>query len=1055
MLMYRLPILLLYLFCVLPCSLLEAQPDNDAETIGRWYLEQRFMIADNDLDGTLDPSEIKAIQGEFAYYLNGNHYDRCDLDHDGILSKDEINQHAKEEWEFRTRSESQEIEKLKTENPGLANPDVHFLMDSPVLASKLLSNYTWTSQHADVVASLMGNRSWVSKHPALIKQFHHNFRWLTDHPNHATRFYKMKDWGSRVPELREWRRNHQSFLSAHPNWADGNTPTQLPTIVTDIELDITDNNSIGKPGALVSIPDAPSPPLPDLSNQFVLEDSIRILRAQLGQARLNAQRKEEQLQKINSRLELAESKQNTDISQMRSERQTLISTAEKQRKEIQDLNSKLQEAEERLNYYIDLSGSSSDVLREENVQLKTQKSQLEKALDQLKSQKEMLADRIKNLEEEATIPPTPASDNLPIQPTAISQGARDSLIRANNRLEQDIAELGTELLRLADEKSEVERERDTYIKRQELTNSALADKQSILHQRDSLLAVTTDQSTEIRSLNIHLQSAQGSIEDQLRTLQMKIDSVVGMNNMLSVSQAEMKQDLRRLVRENALLANEAKQVKQTPQPLMTQRSDRDSLLFETTRRQREVAMLKKELQKLQEQLNQEAMPLTAATPPPAASGTTRKEAELTRELATKTEQLENMTDKFIDMADEMQAVRSERKKLEAMKDSLLLIAQGMTKPNSTPAPAIQPAASTNKTIASQRIEIADLKRQLRQHESFADRNRIVFDSLIALTAVIPELQAGMMTVIQPADRTELSQPEVDLKRAEQKIKELEFERQKLQEQLKLTLNSSTSDKDNFESRVEVAQATIRELNTEVKKLQAKAANTQATSQANTKQESLRLEQEILKLQQQIEAQNKQLAASNQFAKERKITVLELEQQVLAHKSEIAQLSAINRTLNDKLSTDMIPQEALQDSMRYYKTKLSQINRQVSLQQKLRNNDRAEARRQIETLEHQITQLEMKQSSQTRIEEINKSRIDKIEQQEAEIKASLTSVGERENLLRQQESYIMGRLAELDTKEKRYQHLLQLEKELRLLEQQLKQHPDYEKSRNQAPPKSDR
>lgn len=1051
MLMYRFPILLLYLFCFLPCSLLKAQSDNDAETIGRWYLEQRFLIADNDLDGTLDPSEIKAIQGEFVYYLNGNHYDRCDLDHDGILSKDEINQHAKEEWEFRTRVESKEIEKLKAENPGLANPDVHILMDSPDLVEKLLSNYTWTSQHADVVASLMGNRSWASNHPNLIKQFHHNFRWLTDHPNHATRFYKMKDWGSRVPELREWRRNHQSFLSAHPGWADGKTPSQLPTIVADIELEITDNNSIGKPGALVSIPDVPLPPLPDPSNEFVLEDSIRILRAKLDQARLNSQRKEEQLQQLKSRLELATSKQNTDISQMRSERQTLISTAEKQREEIQALNSRLQEAEERLNYYIDLSGSSSDVLREENVQLKTQQNQLKEALNQVKSQKEMLANRIKSLEEQTA---TTLPANSPTQPTGISKVVRDSLIRANNRLEQDIAELGSELVRLADEKSEVERERDTYIKRQELTNSSLIDKQSILQQRDSLLTLTTDQSTEIRSLNIHLQSAQGSIEDQLRALQVQIDSVVGMNNMLSVSQAEMKQDLRRLVRENAVLASEANQGNQTPQPLMTQRSDRDSLLFETTRRQREVAMLKEELQKLQERLNQDAIPLAAATPPPAAGGFTRKEAELTRELAEKTEQLENMTDKFIDMANEMQAVRSERKKLEAMKDSLLLIAQGISRPNPAPAPTTQSAAPTPNTITSQRIEIADLKRQIRQHETFADRNRIVFDSLIALTAVIPELQAGMMTVIQPRDQ-ELSQPEVDLKRAEQKIKELEFERQKLQEQLKLTLNSSSSEKNDFESRVEVAQATIRELNTEVKKLQAKAANTQATSQANNKQKALRLEQEILKLKQQIDAQNKQLTASNQFAAERKITVQELEQQVLVHKSEIARLTSINRTLNGKLSTDMIPQEALQDSMRYYKTKLTKINRQVSLQQKLRSNDRAEARRQIETLEHQITQLEMKQSSQTRIDVINENRIDKIEQQEAEIKASLASIDERENLLRQQESYIMGRLAELDTKEKRYQHLLQLEKELRLLEQQLKQHPDYEKSRNQVPSKNDR
>jgi sulfur transfer protein SufE len=51
------------------------------------------------------------------------------------------------------------------------------------------------------------------------------------------------------------------------------------------------------------------------------------------------------------------------------------------------------------------------------------------------------------------------------------------------------------------------------------------------------------------------------------------------------------------------------------------------------------------------------------------------------------------------------------------------------------------------------------------------------------------------------------------------------------------------------------------------------------------------------------------------------------------------------------------------------------------------------------------------------------------------------------MLRQQEAYIMGRLEELDKKEKRYQHLLQLETELRLLEQRLKQNPDYDRMRD--------
>ncbi len=974
----------LLFFCI--CLWLPAWPqDDDAEAIGRWYLEQRFLIADNDLDETLDPSEIKIIQGEFTYYLNGNHYEKCDLDHDGALSREEVNKHANQEWSYRSGLESREITRLIAEYPFLSNPDANSLIANPELTTQLLSNYTWTSQHPELVFDIMSDRAWLSQTPQAIRQFHFNFRWLVDFPHYALRFYKMRDWGSHVPELREWRRNHQAFLGAHPQWADGSIRLKLPDFITPLNLDITDNNSLQAPAPLISIPNDRYEPDEDNFNRFLLEDSIRVLQAQLSQERLNAQRQNQQFEALRAQVKNAEYEQNTHLSQMRSERETLITTAERQRKEIKDLQKELAMAEERLNQYIDLTSSGADGLRDEAVQLKAENKKL--------------TDQLRQLEAQNNTNRTPLPD-----PKQILR--QDSLIAANLRLEQDLSRLAQALSASAEEKSAIENERDALLREKS------ASKQGQMSTLDSLLATSRQQAEEIRELNIHLHAMQESYEAQLQASYQRMDSVSALNQMISANQAEMKSDVRRLVRENALLASEAEQFRKTSQTASNEQNRNDSLLFETTRRQREVALLRAEMEKLKAQLQ----PAVPAKTEPVASAS---EALLKKQLDEKNLQLAQMTDKFIDMAAEVQQARRERQ--------------------------TQHADSLNQLLAAQRVEIKNWKTEAENQKAYAQRSRMVFDSLVALTSMLPELEAGKVSAAQ--DKASLSQAEVDLQKAQQKIKELEFEQQKLREQLDLALQGNAVEKDAFESRIEVAQATVRELSTELKKLQA--SSQYQAQHAQNQSELLQLRQQLAQLEQKNLAQQKQLEASNQYVGDRLSTLTQLTAEVQEQKAEIARLTATNRTLSTRLNADMVPKEMHVDSMAYYRSRITQLGQQIAMLDKQRASDQAEARRQIESLEHQITQTEMKYAGQSRINQINDERLEKIKKQEAEIKEGLASIDERERLLRQQEAYIMGRLNDLDKNEKRYQHLLKLETELRLLEQKLKQYPNYEQMRDQV------
>ncbi|MEZ4827301.1 MAG: hypothetical protein R3C61_13635 [Bacteroidia bacterium] len=79
------PVLLLF------ANLVYAQNTQLNSDITTWYLEERFIIADQNDDALLSKSEMKVFADEFCYYLADRYFELADRNQDGFLSFNEIN----------------------------------------------------------------------------------------------------------------------------------------------------------------------------------------------------------------------------------------------------------------------------------------------------------------------------------------------------------------------------------------------------------------------------------------------------------------------------------------------------------------------------------------------------------------------------------------------------------------------------------------------------------------------------------------------------------------------------------------------------------------------------------------------------------------------------------------------------------------------------------------------------------------------------------------------------------------------------------------------------
>lgn len=204
------------LFAAAPFFSLYAQNTPQKE-ISTWFLEERFLIADQNDDALLDLKEMKRFPQEFAYYLTDSHFDLSDNNQDGYLSFNEVNLRRRTENSFLFTYHRRQLRDISSDFPLLAQADIKYLKANPALVNRLFSNLIWMYEHPGLAERLYSDKRWLSANPEAAIALHTNLRWLAAHPTAATQLYRDRSTTQKLPELMAWRSSHKQIIMRMPD----------------------------------------------------------------------------------------------------------------------------------------------------------------------------------------------------------------------------------------------------------------------------------------------------------------------------------------------------------------------------------------------------------------------------------------------------------------------------------------------------------------------------------------------------------------------------------------------------------------------------------------------------------------------------------------------------------------------------------------------------------------------------------------------------------------------------------------------------------------------
>jgi hypothetical protein len=201
-------------------QLLPAQAPDPTQQVSTWFLEERFLIADQNDDALLERSELEAFSNEFCYYLEGKNYLLSDKNQDGYLSFNEMLKRIKSENIYHYQLESKELRALAREYPILAQVDISYLKKNPELVEQLFGNLVWMYDNSSLAAKLYRDKSWLDQNPRVNLALHKNIRWMASNPKEARSLYRNHEITQFLPELLSWRSDHKAFMRKYPKLDD-------------------------------------------------------------------------------------------------------------------------------------------------------------------------------------------------------------------------------------------------------------------------------------------------------------------------------------------------------------------------------------------------------------------------------------------------------------------------------------------------------------------------------------------------------------------------------------------------------------------------------------------------------------------------------------------------------------------------------------------------------------------------------------------------------------------------------------------------------------------
>lgn len=215
----RLPLTKFFLVTISLCcfaKLATAQIDPMSQKITEWYLEERFIIADQNDDALLDRDEMLRFPREFTYYLVERHFQLSDKNRDGLLSFNELYHRVRTEFIYRQNMDRKDLRALEESYPQLADLELSYLKQHPQLVVRLFANLSWMYSHSELAESLYEDKLWTSQHPEALVSLQKNLCWMASNPIAARILYKNNDTNSRLPEMLGWRASHKDFFRRHP-----------------------------------------------------------------------------------------------------------------------------------------------------------------------------------------------------------------------------------------------------------------------------------------------------------------------------------------------------------------------------------------------------------------------------------------------------------------------------------------------------------------------------------------------------------------------------------------------------------------------------------------------------------------------------------------------------------------------------------------------------------------------------------------------------------------------------------------------------------------------
>lgn len=202
------------LFLALTTAGLWAQNDSQ-NALTTWFLEARFMLADQDRDALLDPEELSRFPEEFGYFLDDLYFTLSDENADGKLSFRETQSRLKVAAAYRHATEANAVASLQQRFPELVKPQIAYVKSQPALAQALFSNLHWLNKHPQIATALLHDTEWLQSQPKVVASLQRNLCWLASHPEDAKHVYKHLRLGRQGRMLVSWRAAHQSYLRKH------------------------------------------------------------------------------------------------------------------------------------------------------------------------------------------------------------------------------------------------------------------------------------------------------------------------------------------------------------------------------------------------------------------------------------------------------------------------------------------------------------------------------------------------------------------------------------------------------------------------------------------------------------------------------------------------------------------------------------------------------------------------------------------------------------------------------------------------------------------------